>query len=129
MFGGIAIFVDKPFTVGDRIKFKGVDAVVKQVGIRTTKLKDFDNQLITVPNSIISNDVITNVSHAKPRRIKFSLGLVYNTSKKDLLKAKKLIEKAIKSVEGTVPEKTTIVFNEFADSSLNLLVIYFMVIH
>ncbi len=126
LFGGIAIFVDKPFTVGDRIKFKNIDAIVKQVGIRTTKLKDFDNQLITVPNSMISSDVITNVSHAKPRRIKFTLGLVYNTSKKDLEKAKKLIKKAIESVDGTVPEKTNIVFTEFADSSLNLLVIYYL---
>jgi MscS family membrane protein len=126
LFGGIAIFVDKPFTVGDRVQFKGLDAVVKQVGIRTTKLKDFDNQVITVPNSLISKDIVTNVSLAKPRRIKMTLNLVYNTPKKKLLKAKELIFKAVELVDGTDSTQTKVVFNEFSSSSLDLMVIYYL---
>ena len=50
IFGGITIFVDKPFTVGDRVKVNGIDGVVKEIGIRSTRIQTLENRLVTIPN-------------------------------------------------------------------------------
>ncbi|MFH1588165.1 MAG: mechanosensitive ion channel family protein [Candidatus Diapherotrites archaeon] len=126
VFGGIAIFVDKPFTVGDRVKFRDLDATVMQVGLRTTRLQDFDNYYISVPNSIVSKEIITNVEKAKKRRVKFTLNLVYSTPKKKMEKAKELVKKAVSEIEGTFPEETKVIFDNFGSSSLDLIVIYYL---
>jgi MscS family membrane protein len=126
VFGGATIFVDKSFFVGERIQVNGIDGVVEKIGLRTTRIKDFDNFRITIPNSNIADSTVTNVSRAENRRIKFTLNLVYGTSVKQLRKAVELIKKAVADTKGTAPEKTKVVFNEFAGSSLDLLVLYYL---
>jgi MscS family membrane protein len=61
-FGSVAIFVDKPFMINDRIKVAGYDGNIVEIGIRTSRLKTLDNRVVTLPNSLFTAGAIENVS-------------------------------------------------------------------
>ncbi|MGV8162923.1 MAG: mechanosensitive ion channel family protein [Candidatus Nanoarchaeia archaeon] len=128
-FGGVAVFADKPFKVGDRIKLDDTrDGFVREIGVRTTKLETFDGTFIIVPNARIADTVLENISREKSRRIKFNLGLEYGTSDAKLVKAIDIVKEIIKKHKLTDhnPDNIIVTFDKFGDSSLDLLVIYFI---
>ena len=65
LFGAVAIFLDKPFKVGDRIQVDNVDGPVESIGLRSTRVRNLDGHLVTIPNKTMGNATITNV--AAPR--------------------------------------------------------------
>ena len=67
IFGGIAIFIDKPFVVGDRIQMGSVEGVVEEIGIRSTRLRNPEGRLVTVPNHKFTDSLVENIS-AQPSR-------------------------------------------------------------
>lgn len=81
-FGGIALFVDAAYKVGDYIILdSGERGEVVEVGIRSTKIKTRDDILITVPNSIMSTTKIINQSAPEPRyRIRIDVGVAYDSN-------------------------------------------------
>jgi small-conductance mechanosensitive channel len=80
-FGGIALFVDAAYNVGDYIILdSGERGEVVEVGIRSTKIKTRDDILITIPNSIMSTTKIINQSAPEPRyRIRIDVGVGYDS--------------------------------------------------
>jgi len=62
LLGGFTIFADRPFRVGDEIRFGGKAGRVEAIGPRSTRIRDADGSLTTVPNANISKDQLTNVS-------------------------------------------------------------------
>lgn len=80
-FGGISIFVDKPFKVGDYIILESKErGEVVDIGIRSTRIKTRDDVLITIPNSILANSKIINESAPVPRfRIRIPVGIAYGS--------------------------------------------------
>ena len=92
-FGGIALFVDAAYKVGDYIILdSGERGEVVEVGIRSTKIKTRDDILITVPNSIMSTTKIINQSAPEPRyRIRIDVGIAYDSNLR-------LVEKTLLSV-------------------------------
>jgi len=81
-FGGIALFVDAAYKVGDYIILdSGERGEVVEVGIRSTKIKTRDDILITIPNSIMSTTKIINQSAPEPRyRIRINVGVSYDSN-------------------------------------------------
>ncbi|MBU1138660.1 MAG: mechanosensitive ion channel family protein [Proteobacteria bacterium] len=90
-FGGVSIFLDRPFRAGDYIVLdSGERGEVKAVGMRSTRLQTRDDVLITIPNSVITNLKIVNQS--KPQqdfRIRIKIGVAYTS---DLEKVEKVLE-------------------------------------
>ena len=80
-FGGISIFADKSFKVGNYIILEsGERGEVVEIGIRSTRIKTRDDILITVPNSILANSKIINESAPIPRfRIRIPVGVAYGS--------------------------------------------------
>lgn len=75
IFGSITIILDKPFTIGDWIQVGAVEGTVEEIGLRSTKVRNSSQALVSVPNSLISSSVITNLSRLAKRRIKLVLNL------------------------------------------------------
>lgn len=124
-FGGFMIFVDKPFTIKDRIKISGYDGTVEEVGIRSTRIRTLDGRVLTVPNSNFTKNIIENVSSEPKRKVVLSLGLTYDTTPQNIelaLNILKEIADTNESVDETVPHG----FTGFGDFSLNLLFIYYI---
>lgn len=83
-FGSIVVFTDRPFHVGDWVEFAGVEGTVEEVGFRTTRIRQFDKALVTVPNQMFTTNPITNYSNRSIRRIKMTVGVTYETSSTQL---------------------------------------------
>ena len=80
-FGGMSIFLDRPFKAGDYIILdSGERGEVKEIGMRSTRILTRDDILISIPNSVITNAKVTNESAPKPRlRTRVKFGVAYGT--------------------------------------------------
>jgi len=65
VFGGFVLFTDKPFAINDRIIAKGYDGIVKEVGVRSTRIQTLDGRIVTLPNGSIANDSIIKCVNGK----------------------------------------------------------------
>ncbi len=124
-FGSILIFVDRPFQIGDIIEVGGKEGVVEEVGFRTTLIRQFDKSLLIVPNQTFTSSPIINYTRRPRRRIKLSVGLTYDTTPDQMRAFTAGVEKILTEHEGLDQEFHAAVFNEFGDSSLNVMVVAF----
>ncbi len=126
LFGSLAILADKAIKTGEWIKVNGVEGIVEDIGMRTTKIRTFEKSLITMPNQIIANSPIENFSRRGIRRIKTRIGLDYNTTNEQLKKIIHDIKSMLKSHPDISQDSTILVnFDRFEDSSLSLFLYYF----
>lgn len=85
LIGGITIIAEKRFHLGEWIKVDGVvEGTVEDIGFRSTKVRRFDKAPVHVPNSQLSDAVVTNFSRMTHRRIKWKIGVVYGASVEQL---------------------------------------------
>jgi small conductance mechanosensitive channel len=76
---GVFIYIDRPFRIGDWIEWDNGSyvGIVTDISFRVTKVRTFDNELLTVPNSVLTDDVIKNCSGNDELRIQFNFGIGY----------------------------------------------------
>ena len=118
-FGGISVFVDKPFQIGDYIVLdKGERGEVVNIGLRSTRIKTRDDILITVPNSVIANTKIINESAPIPNfRVRIPVSVAYGT---DIDLVQEVLLKIAGDNDNVIPEpEPRVRFRQFGDSSLN----------
>ena len=116
--GGILILLLKPFAVGDYIIVtqEGIEGTVKEIQIFYTKLATVDNQTVVVPNSILTNNSLTNVTARPERKLDLKVGISYDA---DLKKAKSLIEDMLHQDPSVMQEEEIRVFvDSLADSAV-----------
>jgi MscS family membrane protein len=125
-FGGVSILFSRPFIVGDTIQFSGgaYTGKVEEINLRYTKLRDTEKHLVVVPNSILAGEILTNITGSTKRKVTWHIGLTYDTSNKKIEEAKKIIISAIKHC-GLCDDEFTVALEEFAQSSINILVIFY----
>lgn len=78
-FGGVTVFIDRPFGIGDWIllKEKGIEGVVEEIGWRQTTIRKFDKRPVYVPNAVFTTASVENPSRMTNRRINETIGLRY----------------------------------------------------
>jgi len=122
LFGAVAIFLDKPFKIGDRIQLDAVDGPVEAIGIRSTRVRNLDGHLVTIPNKTMGNATITNISARPNIKTVMNIGITYDTPVEKIKLALKIIEEVFRGHPKT--EKLVMSFNKFENSSLNILVVH-----
>lgn len=125
LFGSFTIFIDKPFIVGDLVKVDGIEGTIEKVGFRSTQIRSTDRSIITVPNKKMIDSALENLTLRNFRRVKFSIGLTYSTNAETMKIIIDDINKLINS-HPKMNEEGVAVFEEFGDSSLKLMVLYFI---
>ena len=75
---GVFIFVDRPFRIGDWIEWGEHSGIVEDISLRVTRVRTFDNELLTVPNAVLTDDVIKNPVASDSLRLKFTFGIGYD---------------------------------------------------
>ncbi len=125
LFGSISIFVDRPLHLGDIVQIGGIKGRVEEVGMRVTRIRDFDNSVTTLPNSMLTTTPVNNLSMRRKRRIKLTIGLTYDTSADRIEKAVEAIHRIIRDDERIDQEQSLVKFTEFGAYSLDILVYCF----
>jgi MscS family membrane protein len=126
-FGGLIIYLDRPFAVGDWVRSpdRAIEGTVEHIGWRMTMIRNFQSQPIYVPNSVFSNVIVENPSRMSNRRIYETIGLRYS----DLTSMDQIVADVVAMLKNhpeIEPDKTMIVnFNEFSDSSVDFFVYCF----
>ncbi len=119
LFGAVAVFVDKPFKVGDRIKVgSDVDGVVEAMGLRATQVRNADGFLITLPNKSVGNNTVINVSARPSIRTVLNYGLTYDTPAHRIDFAANLLRSIFTA--HSLTGECQVTFNRFDASALNI---------
>ena len=126
-FGGLMIYMDRPFNVGDWVRSpdREIEGTVEGIGWRLTRVRTFDKRPLYIPNSVFANIVVENPSRMTNRRIKETIGIRYD----DVSKMEAIIDdvkKMLQEHDDIDANQTLIVnFNEFAPSSLDFFIYTF----
>ncbi len=123
-FGGLMIYFDRPFKVGDWIRSpdKEIEGTVVKIGWRQTQIKTFTHRPLYIPNSVFSSITIENPSRMTNRRIYETIGIRYD----DVDKIEKIIKEVREMINKhqEIDQKQTIIvnLNSFAASSIDFFV-------
>ncbi|MEI5906988.1 mechanosensitive ion channel family protein [Bacillus spongiae] len=124
-FGGIVIITERPFSIGDWIKTPSVEGTIEDITFRSTKVRTFEQALVTVPNASLANEAITNWSKMGKRRITFNLGLTYDTPKEKIELVVQRIKLLLENHDDIHQDTIFVTFNEFNTNSLDIFLYFF----
>jgi MscS family membrane protein len=125
LLGSFTIFLDQPFVVGDTVTVGSVTGTVEKVGFRSTRIRTFDKSIVTLPNKLMIDAELDNLGMRPVRRVKFDVGLTYETS---IVQIKNIVDDIQKMVD-THPktnQEGKVRFQEFGSSSLDIMIMYFV---
>ena len=127
LFGSVMILIDHPFHVGDWVTFPGGDGVVEEVGMRSTRIRTFAKTVVSIPNQAMANATVENHSLMPKRRIKFTLGVTYESTVDQVRTLVQRIEEFLKGNPDIDQEFMLVKFTDFNASSLDLFIYCFTV--
>lgn len=127
-FGGLMIYLDRPFAVGDWVRSpdREIEGTVETIGWRLTMIRTFDQRPLYVPNSVFANIALENPSRMRNRRIYETIGIRYD----DVGQLKSIVDAVrqmlIDHPDLDTDDRTLIVnFNEYGPSSVDFFVYTF----
>jgi MscS family membrane protein len=119
IFSGISIILDKNYKVGDRIKVESGDTgIVYDISLRSTRIKNWDNEMIIIPNGKMANSKIHNyVQPDVKARSVIEFGVAYGS---DINKVKDVVLNTVKKIENVLEEPApSVIFSKANDFSLD----------
>jgi MscS family membrane protein len=125
VFGGLNIFMNKPFQMGDTIVYKGIEGTVEEVGLRITIMRTVDDTQVFIPNSEISNSLLENLSARRARRTLLFVAVAPDTEAKKLERASESVKKALEATPGVRPGATCDLF-DYVNYSMTFRIVYWI---
>ena len=130
IFGGIKILLDGQFRRGEWIKTPDIEGIVVEIGIATTKVREFDKAITSIPNKRMSVSTIKNYSRMTNRRVKMTIGVEYNSTAIQLKNIVNRIREYLKSNPAIAQPETEQVVQmvhlvNFGASSIDISLYYF----
>lgn len=133
VFGGLTIFANKSFFVGDYVTFlnNNISGRVTAINLRTTRLRNQEGRVVTIPNSQVAASQVENWSAAPGRRTALAIALAPYSNMDSVDKAKAIVRDILKKNKRVVQDtekdqKITIWLADLLPNTLNLNVIYFV---
>ncbi len=127
MFSGVMLYFDRPFRLGDWIRSpdRDIEGTVEEIGWRMTRLTTFDKRPLYVPNSVFSSISVENPGQMRNRRIDTTIGLRYEDADKIAAVVADIRAMLHQSEHIDLNQTLLVYFNDFAGSSLNIMVYCF----
>ena len=129
LISGIMILMERRFKIGDVIHIAGeAEGIVEQIGFRSTLIRQFDSNLVMVPNFKFAERSVTNSSRRINRRIRWIIGLEYRTTVEQLKNMRNQIkefidkDKNFKNDDKSYFSSSFVRIDSFSDSSIDMLV-------
>lgn len=122
IIGGIAIFIDRPFKIGDYIKVGEHEGTVEEIKFRSTSIRTLENSVLHIPNSEMSTLAIVNYSEIVTRRYYTELVIKLNTELKSMNNLEKRIKNMLESNEYVVKGTEHVNFEKISDNGMNMMI-------
>lgn len=126
LFGSLTILFDMPFALGDWIKVDKVEGVVDEINLRSTKIRTFEDTLITLPNANLTRAAVENYGARRYRRQKFLIKIAHDSNAESIAGFCVSLRSFILDRYGIWPEKTIVELNEIGETYLGVLVQFFL---
>nr|MBP6732747.1 mechanosensitive ion channel family protein [Chitinophagales bacterium] len=126
IIGGLIVFIDKPFHVGDVIKIKETEGTVIYTGIRSTRLRTGAGRIITIPNAQFTDSAIENISLEPAKRIVTYLSLTYETPAEKIDEALTILKNIIEHSPDVNHYDSVVFLEKFSPSSVDINFTYFI---
>lgn len=123
LFGGLVIYLDKPFKVGDYIQLSTYTGTVEEITFRSTAIRTLDNSLLHIPNSEVSAVAITNWSELEKRRYLTNLVLAFETPLSKVEKVRVEIEDMLKEEVDIFSDSISVKFQNILGNGIEIVVI------
>ena len=120
ILSGMAILSDKPFVIGDWIEVDKYQGTVIDITFRSTRIKSYDNSVITVPNSTITSNYVVNWNRLTSRRLDCILNLSLDTTSEKIKKVVKELKLVLQNDPKVIKETVEVVFNAISPTSCEL---------
>lgn len=126
-FGGLMIYLDRPFSVGDWIRSpdRNIEGTVERIGWRLTLIRTFDKRPLYIPNSMFASISVENPSRMTHRRINETIGVRYDDNKHLPAIIADVKDMLVNHPEIDNTQTLMVNFNEFAASSLDFFIYTF----
>lgn len=124
LFASLSIVLDKPFAVGDFIVVDNLRGVVERVGIKTTRVRSLDGELLVFPNSDLMKSRIRNFRQMEERRVLFTVGVTYQTPPEKVRAIPAWLREAVEAAPRTRFDRAH--FKEYGDSALVFEIVYYV---
>ena len=125
VFGSVTVLSDRPFNIGDWVKINNTEGSVQSLGFRSTRIRTFYDSVVTVPNSNLLTSTVDNMGQRNYRRYSTKLDIVYSTSPEKITEFSEAIRQLILDQEYTRKDSFHVYFNDFSDSSLQIMLYVF----
>ncbi len=122
LLGGIMIFMDRPFMVGEYIKFGTYQGTVEDMTLRSTRIRTSDNSIVQIPNSLISSDSVTNLSKIQRRYYNLRLHLPLDTKLEKIDRLKEKIYNLLLQNKNVAQDTINIHFTEIETNGITITV-------
>ncbi len=123
LIASFIIFFDKPFFTGDYVKVNNVVGKVEHIGLRSTRIRTLEKTLVTVPNKLMVDGVVDNMSMRNKWRAEIKLTLSEKTASSELQNLIEQINAMLKKQQNIL--KYSVVFSDFNKEGIIVLIEYF----
>ena len=117
IFGSFGLLADRVYKIGEYIKFNGYEGTVENINLRSTTVRSLEGFAINVPNNLLANEEITNVSQTDRRRIDLTVDIEYGTSNEKIDRACEILREIAREDE-TILEGELAFIENLAPSSI-----------
>jgi MscS family membrane protein len=125
LFGTLTILMDTPFKIGDRVRINGVDGLVEELGFRSTRVRTASNTLVSIPNSMVANVQIDNVSEINSiYRFKVVLKLQQSSTSEKLTQFTEECIYSLKQDSKIIQSSVLVYFSDITEMSKNITITF-----
>ena len=117
LISGVTIITDKPFSIGDWIEVGDYQGTVINISYRSTRIKNANNAIVTIPNSVITSTYVLNWNKLTSRRFDCSLNLSLETTSEEIKKVIKQIQLVLENDSNVIPETVQVFFDGISNYS------------
>ena len=125
LFSGIILITEKPFVKNDWIKTPSVEGIVIDINLRSTTVRTFAQAMVTVPNSKIANEPITNWSRMGKRQVSFRIGIKNNLSSVKMKEVVDSIREMLKNHNEVNQDVIMVYLDEFKEERMEVFIYFF----
>lgn len=126
LFAAVAIYLDRPFVIGDAIAFGDTSGTVLRIGFKTTRLRALSGEELVIPNSVLASAKVQNFRHLRERRVGVKISVAYGTSAESLARLPSEMRGLLEQAGGDKARVDRVHLQGLGPSSIDFELVYFV---